>query len=214
MEEGEVGVLFRFEVVNGDALKIGNNEVAGAIFALPGFLQSPDVGHGLGAGFPEVFARALVLNEEGAGPQEVNAAPVARELLYRLLEAGDHPALDSEDIEEVIPKGLALGGFPRLAHPLLREGDGAVFDFVPGEGHCPASCDGGGMENKPGRKLSRQSPPTRLPAPGKATFNRLQFVMDYAIASRGLPCRMRCSNVYCRFLTRSRTLCHSTVMQV
>jgi len=37
---GEVGVLFRFEVVNGDALKIGNNEVAGAIFALPGFLQS------------------------------------------------------------------------------------------------------------------------------------------------------------------------------
>jgi len=99
---------------------------------LPSLLPAiPGCSPWLGAGFAEVFTRALVLDEEGAGPQEVNAAPMSRELSYGLFEAGDNPALDSEDVKEVVPKALALGRFPRLALPFLGKGDGAVLDFIP-----------------------------------------------------------------------------------
>ena len=60
--------MLRFKIVNGDALKIGNDEVTGAVFAFSGFVKAADIVHGLGAGFAEVFAGALVLNDEGAGP--------------------------------------------------------------------------------------------------------------------------------------------------
>jgi len=39
------------------------------------------------------------------------------------------------DVEELVPKGLALGGLAGLGFPVVAELDGAVLDFVPGEGH-------------------------------------------------------------------------------
>jgi len=91
---------------------------------------------------------------------------VARELLYRLLEAGDHPALDSEDIEEVIPKGLALGD-SRVS---------PIHSFEKAMARCLISFQERGIARHhatvEGWKTSRDAsspsvPPTRLPAPGK-----------------------------------------------
>ena len=119
MEQREVGILLGLKVVNGDALKIGNDEVPRAIFALPGFLQPPDIFHRLRMGFVQVLARALVFNDERTRPKKIDAAPMTGELLYRLLKTGNHPALDAEDIEIVIPKGLSLGGLAGFSLPLL-----------------------------------------------------------------------------------------------
>ena len=37
----------------------------------------------------------------------------------------------AEDVEELVPEGLAFGGFARFAPPFLADGDGAVADLVP-----------------------------------------------------------------------------------
>jgi len=62
-------------------------------------------------------------------------AQVAGEFFHRLLVAGDVAALLAEDVEEGVPKRFRLGLLTRLVLPFLREGDGAMFDFVPGERH-------------------------------------------------------------------------------
>ena len=60
----------------------------------------------------------------------------------------DGAALHSEDVEERIPERFRFGILARLALPFFRERDGAVFDFIPREGHCGASCDGSGRKDK------------------------------------------------------------------
>ena len=51
----------------------------------------------------------------------------------RLLEGGNGAAADAEDVEEVVPEGLAFGGLARFAPPFPAEGDGAVADLIPRE---------------------------------------------------------------------------------
>ena len=104
MKQGKVRVLLRLQVVNGDALEIGNDEVARIFLAPSAAMEGADVFHTLRVRFAEVFARALVLGEQGARPEQVNVAPVAGELFHRLLKTGDGAALDSEDIEVGIPE--------------------------------------------------------------------------------------------------------------
>ena|GEM_PF-4450024 len=58
-------------------------------------------------------------------------APIAGELLDRLFEGGDGAAADAEDVEEVIPEGLALGGFACFACPFFAKGDGTVANPIP-----------------------------------------------------------------------------------
>lgn len=54
---------------------------------------------------------------------------------HRLFVAGDVAALLAEDVEEGVPERFRLGLFAGLVLPLLREGNGAVFDLVPGKRH-------------------------------------------------------------------------------
>ena len=135
LEKGRVGILLRLQVVDGDALEVGDDEVTGDFLAAPGVHEATDVFHALRVGLAEVFTGALVLGEQGAGPEEVNVGPVAGELFHRLLEAGDDAALLAEDEEEGVPEGFGLGVLARLVLPVLREDNGAVFDFVPRERH-------------------------------------------------------------------------------
>ena len=51
--------------------------------------------------------------------------------LDRLLEGGDGAAADAEDVEELVPEGLAFGGFAGFASPFFAKGDGAVANLVP-----------------------------------------------------------------------------------
>jgi len=57
-------------------------------------------------------------------------AILAGDALDGLLKAGDEPALEAEDIEELIPEGLFLGGLAPRAGPVMGKLDGAVADFV------------------------------------------------------------------------------------
>jgi len=50
-------------------------------------------------------------------------------------ENGDTAAVDAEDIEEIIPETLCLGALGGFVFPLLGEGNGAGFYFVPGKRH-------------------------------------------------------------------------------
>lgn len=135
LEKRCVRVLLGFEVVNGDAFEVGDDEVTRDFLVAPAVHERADVFHPLRVGFAEVFARALVFGEERLGPEEVNEAPVAGEFFHRLLVAGDVAALLTEDVKEGVPKRFRLGFLARLVLPFLGEGDGAVFDFVPGKRH-------------------------------------------------------------------------------
>jgi hypothetical protein len=71
-------------------------------------------------GLVEALAGGLVFDEQAARPEQINEAPIAGELLDQLLKGGDGAAPDAEDVEEVVPEGLALGGLPRFALPFSR----------------------------------------------------------------------------------------------
>ena len=147
MKERRVGVLLRLKVVNGDALEIGNDEVARCFLSASAAGECAHVFHALRVRFAEVFARALVLGEQRARPEKVNVAPIAGQLFYRLLKTGDGAALDAEDIEKRIPKRFRFGILARFALPFFRETDGAVFDFIPREGHRGGSKLSAGKSN-------------------------------------------------------------------
>src|ERR1017187_3995867 len=69
------------------------------------------------------------------GQNRVNEAPVPGELADGLLEGGDGAAADAEDIDEVVPEGLAFGGLAGFALPFAAEGDGAVANLIPRQWH-------------------------------------------------------------------------------
>ena len=135
LEQGKVGVLLWLKVVDGDALEIGNDEVARRFLHPSTTGEGADVFHALRVRFAQVFARALVLREQRARPEKINVGPIAGQLFYRFLKAGDSAALDAEDVEKRIPKGFRFGILASLALPFFREGNGAVFDFIPRERH-------------------------------------------------------------------------------
>ena len=68
--------------------------------------------HALPVGLAEVLPGALVLSEQRAGPEGGDVGPVAGELLHRLLEAGDGPSRDTEDVEEGVPKRFGSAKTP------------------------------------------------------------------------------------------------------
>ena len=110
-EQWEIGVLFRLEVVEGDALEIGDDEPAGHFLFASGIDEATDVFHALGVGFVEVLACGFLLNEQAAGPKEVDFPPGAGKFFHGLLEGGDGAAFDAEDAEKVVPERLAVAAF-------------------------------------------------------------------------------------------------------
>ena len=129
------GFAIAFEVMQGDLLKVRDDEVARDFLAASGVLQATDVAHALRVRFVEVLSGALVFAEEFARPEDVDGSPSAGEFLHRLLEAGHGAPLDAKDVEELVPERLPLRCFTRLGLPVVAELDGAVFDLVPGQGH-------------------------------------------------------------------------------
>jgi hypothetical protein len=66
-----------------------------------------------------------VLDEHSARPEQINEAPIAGQLLDRLLESGNGAATDTKDVEEFVPESLAFGGFASFAIPVFAKGNGA-----------------------------------------------------------------------------------------
>ena len=117
--------------MEGDAGEIRDDQPAGNLAVALGVFEAADVSHALGVGLSEVLAGGLVLHEQAARPEQVNKAPVAAELSDRLLERGDGAAADAEDVEEVVPEGLAFGGFAGFALPFPAKDDGTVANLIP-----------------------------------------------------------------------------------
>ena len=134
MEQRRVGVLLRFEIVEGDAGEIGDDQPAGNLAVAPGVLEAADVGHALRVRPSQILAGGLVFHEQAARPEQVNEAPIAGELSDGLLEGGDGAAADAEDVEKLVPEGLAFGGFA-VTPAIVAKGDGAVANLVPGQWH-------------------------------------------------------------------------------
>ena len=75
-------------------------------------------------------------------------APFAGELFDRLLEGGDGAAANAEDVEELIPEGLAFGGLAPFALPFLAESDGAVANLILRQWHGARLAPGVGQTNE------------------------------------------------------------------
>ncbi len=136
VEKRKVELVLRFEIVEDEVGEIGNEHIARDFLPtiFPG--EVFDVGKGLGLREVEVFAVALVLNQQTTTPEEVDRAFVAFQVADILLKGGDGSATQTENVEEVVPESLFLGALGAITRVLARKADGAVADFVPGEmGH-------------------------------------------------------------------------------
>ncbi len=85
----------------------------------------------MGVRLAKVLSATLMLGQQHALPEEVDKSVVATQVLDRLLETGQMSASQPEYAEELVPEGLRLGLFARLAGPFLGKGDGPTTDFVP-----------------------------------------------------------------------------------
>jgi len=136
VEEREVELVFRFEVVEDEAAEVGEEDVAGRVVSTAAVVEVADVGEGLALGGFEGMAGGLVFDENLTGPEEIDEAGGAGEAADGLFEGSDGATGDAEDIEEVVPEGLLVGLLAGGVLPLAREEQGAVADLVPGDvGH-------------------------------------------------------------------------------
>ena len=76
----------------------------------------------------------ILKRAEAAFLEQIDGALVAFEVADVFLERGERGAAQAEDEKEVIPESLLLRALRAVARVLAGEADGAVADFVPGEG--------------------------------------------------------------------------------
>src|SRR5260370_6039681 len=119
VKERQLALVFGLKIVQGDAGKVGNDHVAGNFIFAALARKVLDVTERLRLRLAQVLAKALVLDEHDAGPEQVNVAVLAGDLLYRLFKASYRAAADTENIEELVPERLLFGLFARDARPFL-----------------------------------------------------------------------------------------------
>ena len=117
--------------MEGDAGEIRDDQPAGNLAVAPGILEAADVGHALRVRLSQILAGGLVFHEQAARPEQIDEAPIAGKLSDRLLEGGDRAPADAEDVEKLIPEGLAFGGFAGNATPVFAKDNGAVANLIP-----------------------------------------------------------------------------------
>jgi hypothetical protein len=124
-----------FEVVEPEVSEIGDEDVARQVAVG----QAVEIIGSLRERALQVLARALVLDQQHALPERIDAAMLELAAgagdFHLLLEDRDPPPVDAEDVEEAVPEALSLGAFRPLALPLAGEPERAVLDLVPGRGH-------------------------------------------------------------------------------
>lgn len=126
-------LILRFQIVQGDSFKVGNDDVSGDFPGAAFAGQILDVAECLRFGFPEIRSGTLMLNKNNTPPEQVDEAILSGDFPDGFLEAGDYPAADAEYVEELVPERLFFGGFALFAGPLAGEPDRVVADFVPGQ---------------------------------------------------------------------------------
>ena len=124
--------LFAFaEIVKLERLEIADEDVAGALV----FGQGVEILPGLPVGLAEIATGALLLDDQDAGPEEIDEAGAVVELGDVVLVAGDRAPPDAEHPEEVVVEALRLAGLVLGLAPFAGEFGGPDADLVPGQAH-------------------------------------------------------------------------------
>ena len=131
VEERQVALFLRFQVVQCNTREIGDDEVA-RDFGVTAFIgKVMDVIKRLRFGFAEVFARTFLLHDQNAAPKHINESVSAGDAPGRFFKTGYHAAFDAEDLKEFIPESLGVSALAFGTLPFAGELDGVVTDFVP-----------------------------------------------------------------------------------
>ena len=126
--EGKGGGVAFVEVVQLEGLEIADQDVARALV----LRQGVDVVPGLLVGAGEVAPGALLLDDQDAGPEQVDEARPVVQLGHMRFVARHGAAFDPEYLEEVVVEALRLAFFVGRLAPGVGEGGGAHANLVPG----------------------------------------------------------------------------------
>ena len=135
VEQRKLLLLLRLQIMQRDPGKVADDDVA-RDFVLSAIANKVvDVAKRLRLGLAQVLPATLVLDQQHAGPEKVDVAVLAGDLLHRLLKRRHDAAANAEHREKLVPKRLFLGALAAGAGPVAGESDGVVANFVPGNGH-------------------------------------------------------------------------------
>ena len=126
--ERKNGALALIQIVKLKSLEITHQDVAGFF----SFGQGVEVFPRLSVGFRQIAARAFLLDDQNAWPEQVDVPVGIIQPPYVLLIARDGAALDAEDMEELVVETLRLAFFIRRASPCAGEARRAHAHLVPG----------------------------------------------------------------------------------
>ncbi|TRW14020.1 hypothetical protein FMM06_09780 [Glacieibacterium frigidum] len=117
-----------FEVEEVPRLEIAGQQIARVIARL---LQPGDVVERLAARFAEIEARTFLLDEQHAGPEQVDEAVFLGVQADAVLVGGEAQPVDAEDAEELVVEGLGVAVFVAAFGVALRKGHRARSNNVP-----------------------------------------------------------------------------------
>jgi hypothetical protein len=83
----------------------------------------------------KVAPEGFLFDDQGPGPEQVDAALGAVDPFGGAFVGGDPFAVDVEDAEEVVVEGLGVGDFVAIIGMIGSEGFCAGADFGPGQSH-------------------------------------------------------------------------------
>ena len=129
--QGEAGLLALVPVEQLERPEVAEQLVAGAV----AFGQRVEVGARLPAGRVQAAPGALLLDQQHAGPEQVDEAVRGVEPPDVFFVARDGAPPDAEDLEEVVVETLRLALLVGGVGPLAREPGGPRADLVPGQPH-------------------------------------------------------------------------------
>ncbi len=119
--------VVRFQIGQGEGLEVADEDVARDFRVL----QPGQIADGLIPGLDHVGAGRLVLGQQDAGPEQVDAAVAGVRQLDPRLEGGAAATPVAEDLEQLVVEGLRLAPLVGLACPALGECGGARANLTP-----------------------------------------------------------------------------------
>ena len=119
------------EIVKREALKVADQDVA---WPVP-FGQGIEILPGLPVGAGQIAARALLLHDQDARPEQVDEPGLVIQLAHMLLVARDGPPPHSENLEERVVEALRFTLLVGRVLPLAGKVGSPGAHFVPRQAH-------------------------------------------------------------------------------
>ena len=84
----------------------------------------------LGKGRIQVLAARLLLDQQRAGPEHINAASLVSQLFDIFFKTENPPFRQPEDLKKLVPKNLRLGIFTVSVAEIFDEDSCALANFI------------------------------------------------------------------------------------